>query len=350
MVARRSLKEEPAGTPRRRSSIPAETKSYFASKESKNLEWVSSGCSLMDCVLGGGYVLGRMVNIVGDKSTGKTLLAIEASANFKRSYPDGVIRYTETEAAFDEGYAEALGMPTGCVDFATGIRTVEEFFEDLEKTLKELNGRPGLYILDSLDALSDKAEQERKIDDGSYGGSKPKKLGELFRRMVKQIEESRLLLVVISQIRDKIGVTFGERHTRSGGKALDFYASHIIWLHELQKLKRTISNVERVYGISIRAKCKKNKVGLPFRECDMPIIFGYGVDDLTAGVEWLLEIKRDDLVAELGMSKAGYKVRINNLRSKGGAEAAELRSRIASVVRSEWEKIETSFLPAAKKY
>ncbi len=341
-------------TSRRRvtlASTSAKGVDYFSSHEERTtLEFISTGCVLLDNVIGGGYVLGRIANIVGDKSSGKTLCAIEACANFANSYSDGYIRYAEAEAAFDEKYAEALGMPVERVDFAEDIGTVEELFEDLEKTIDSLNGRPGLYIVDSLDALSDKAEQARKIDENSMGMSKQKKLSELFRKLVQKVEKARLCIIFISQIRDKIGVTFGETKTRTGGRSLDFYATQVFWLHEISKLKKTVEKIERIVGVQVKVKCKKNKIGLPFRECEYPIIFGYGIDDLTASVEWLVENYREHRLAELGLSKAGYKIRLSNIRNRGGEEAKELRKKLSVIINSEWKEIEQKFLPQAKKY
>src|SRR5260370_36692879 len=88
---------------------------YFTS--SKPHSFVKSGCTLLDCALGGGWVLGRVVNIVGDKSTAKTALAVEALTNFVRDYPDGKAAYRDAEAAFDQGYSEAMGLPLEKVDF-----------------------------------------------------------------------------------------------------------------------------------------------------------------------------------------------------------------------------------------
>jgi protein RecA len=323
--------------------------------QKSGLKFVSAGSAVMNAVLGGGWVLGRVANIVGDRSSGKTLLAIEACANFHMTYPQGAIRYAESESAFDESYAEALGMPTSVVDFGHDkpMRTVEDWYNDvvdfLDARLKD--GKPGLYILDSFDALSDDAEMGREIDKGSFGAQKAKKSGELFRKLVDRIEKLDVLLIVVSQIRDKLNVTFGETKTRSGGKALDFYASHIIWLAEIGKLKKTIGGVERIIGVNVKVNCKKNKVGLPFRQCAYPIIFGYGIDDLTANVEWLLEVGRDELLRdEVGMSKAGYKVRIANLRDKGGPETKEIRNKLNELVKREWQTIEQGFLPSSRKY
>lgn len=331
---------------------------YFARMDKSGVQFVPSGAAVFDCMLGGGWALGRIANVVGDRSAGKTLLAIEACANFHVKYPDAPIRYAESEHAFDEAYAEALGMPVDAVEFNPKdkpFRTIEDWYADVQRWLKEKvqprKDRVGLYVLDSLDALSDDAEMQRDMGEGTFGVNKPKKLAELFRRLVADLEESNVLVIVVSQLRDKIGVMFGEKQTRTGGRALDFYASHIVWLAEIGKIKRKIGDLERVVGVNVRARVKKNKVGLPFRECTYPVIFGYGVDDLTANVEWLLEAGTEDKLRErVGMSKSGYKVRIANLRDKGGAPVIETREKLTELVREEWERVELAFLPKSKKY
>jgi protein RecA len=355
----------PAKPARTRVSVAAEgeapsshSTSYFAnSTERTGLEFISTGCALLDQVMGGGYVLGRMSNIIGDKSTGKTLLAIEAVVNFLRRYSDGYVRYSEAESAFDQKYAAAMGMPVDKVSWAVletddgaADRTVEWLSDDISRTIKQLEGRPGLYILDSLDALSDRAELKRDIDDSSYGAQKAKKLGEMFRRLVGEIEQSRLCLIIISQIRDKIGVTFGETKMRAGGRAMDFYATHCLWLAQVGSIKKTVNKIDRTVGIDIRAKCKKNKVGLPFRECDFPLLFGYGVDDVTASAEWLIEVGKEELLQAVGMSKSGYKVRITALRNRGGPEIVEVRKTLDAIVMEQWGLVESTFLPQAGKY
>lgn len=350
-------------------STPVVASSYFArlGEDKGDVHYISSGCAGFDAALGGGWPLGRTVNIVGDKSAGKTLLAIEACANFHRTYPKNAIRYAEAEAAFDKPYAAALGMPVEAIEFSgdgvikakkrteadksDDVTTVEELYEDIEDFMARHKGKgPMLYVLDSLDSLSDQAEMERGIGESSYGGTKPKKLGEMFRRLIQPLEEAQCLLVIISQLRDKLGVTFGETKTRSGGKALDFYASQIIWLAEIEKIKRTVDKIERVVGVQVRARVKKNKVGLAYREFEYPILFGYGIDDLTANIEWLLDVEATAALDDLGISKAGYKVRLQNLRNKGGDEVRAFRERCRAHVFREWQRIETKFLPQATKY
>lgn len=345
MAQRRQL-----STGRQRVAVRAPA-SYFASGTDKSsLSFVSTGCEILNSVIGGGYVLGRIVNLVGDKSSGKTLLTMEAFANFAHRYPKGVMRYAEIEAAFDPDYAGALGMPVTKIEFAKNLYTVEDVYKDILATLDKLKGRPCIYAVDSWDALSDDAEQKREIDEATFGGNKPKKMGELFRRLTQKIEESQMLLIVVSQLRDKIGVMFGEKQTRSGGRALDFYASQIVWLAEVKKLSKTIDKVDRVVGIQVRARCKKNKVGLPFRDCQFPIVFGYGVDDLTANVEWLIEVNHADRLKELGLSTDRYKHSLTKLRNQGGPEARDLRELMTKIIPEVWADIEAGFLPQARKY
>lgn len=338
----------------RRAPAAVAAGSYFVGDKS-GLQFVSSGCAIMDAALGGGYVLGRVANIVGDRSAGKTLCAMEIVANFHNTYPTGHSRYAESEAAFDIAYAGALGIPIDKIEFNTAgvpLGTIEDLHKDMLRVLDENTGRPKLYVIDSLDALSDDAEIERDFNKDDMGGKKPKLIGQLFRRLIQRIEDEDMLLVVVSQLRENMtAMAFQEKYKRSGGKALDFYASHIVWLNEIGKLKKKVGGLERIVGVDVKARVRKNKVGLPFRECKYPILFGYGIDDLTACAEWLLENNRETVLRdELGMSKSGHATLIANVRNKGGADAIELRRKMTAVVAREWAAIETTFLPQSRKY
>lgn len=330
---------------------------YFATVKKPGLEYIPSGSTLQDCVLGGGWPLGRMSNIVGDKSTGKTLLAIEACTNFNLLYPDGQIIYLEAEAAFDTDYANALGMPVDCIDFCGDSLpdfTIEAWYEHLSDVITKITKteQPCLYIVDSLDALSDRAEKERAIDKGTYGAAKPKLIGELFRRLVKEIERTRMHLMIISQLRDKIGVMFGDKTTRTGGRAMDFYASQILWLAQIKKLEKTVRKQKRTYGTVVKAKCKKNKVGLPFRECEFPILFGYGIDDITSMITWLETLgDKDEILAII--KKPSYRSVdevAENIKNLSKTEKLRVLNELQTLVIDEWEQIETNFLPTTQKY
>jgi recombination protein RecA len=311
------------------------------------VEFLPSGCTLLDKALGGGWALRRIANVVGDSSAGKTLLAMEAAANFAAHYPRGRIKYDEAEAAFDPRYAASLGMPLDRIEFGHGIDTVEDFFEDMAEAVKVTNV-PQLVILDSLDALSDRAEAERDMDEATYGTSKARKLSELFRRLAQKMERSNLTLLIISQVRDKIGVTFGRKTTRSGGRALTFYCSQIVMLAKLSTINRTIDNVRRPIALEVLAKVDKNKVGPPLREVKFKLDFGYGIDDLVTCMTWLKEV---DYLGDVGIKDSDYTKFISRInKSQSEREYRELLAPIQEAVRKRWDLIENGFLPRRRKY
>lgn len=344
----------PATAPARVKLAPQPEPQVYAPESS--VEFMPSGSTMLDRVLGGGWAIGRVANLVGDKSSGKTLLAIELCALWANTFGVDSIRYVEAEAAFDEGYARTIGMPDGLrvvgSDPTERVETVEQWHDDLEAFLasRGKNDGPCLYILDSLDALSDAAEMERDIDKGSYGAAKAKKISELFRKLIATIAEKNCLLLIISQIRDKIGVTFGETKTRSGGRALDFYASQVIWLAEIGKLKRQVLGAERVIGAKVLAKSKKNKVGPPFREAEMTIIFQYGVDDEVSMLEWLHKNKATNLL-RAGSDEKRIKDIIAKARQAGDRDIInDVAEDLRSAVHTHWMRIEELLAPPMKKY
>lgn len=309
----------------------------------KNL-FISTGCTILDCILGGGWVLGKITNLVGDSATSKTSLCTETVANFLRQYPDGAALYRETEFAFDYSYAESLGMPLERVDFGDPdkpVVTVEDFARDLGSFVgKRLATKtPGIYVLDSLDALSDEAELSRDIGEGSYGTKKAAKMSELLRTSASKLEQAKVLLLIVSQVRANIGVTYGDKQTRSGGKALQFYSSQVVWLARVKNLKKIINKVERPYGIIVKATVKKNKVAPPYREAEFPFLYYYGTDDLQASINWLKSVNRlPNELKDIDLSKL-----TNSEHRKLTAQAAE-------IVKQNWNEIEGTFLPKRRKY
>jgi len=321
----------------------------FVSKKTPAKERVvfSTGSTLLDLAAGGGWGIGRVANIVGDKSTGKTLLAIEACANFATLFGGKSVRYAEVEAAFDRDYAYSMGMPRDA-QYTEDVHTIEDFERDLDGWLDKQTG-PNLYILDSLDACSSDAELARETGDhATYGAEKAKALSELFRKRIKKLREKQGTIIVISQLRDNIGVRFGETKKRSGGHALDFYASQVFWLAQLKTLKKVVTKVERTVGVQIRARNKKNKIGKPYRQVDFTIMFGYGVADELSMLDWLKENKGEDLLPE---PAASYPKRLDAAfkdKDRGAVEA--IRDELRTATNARWEEIEDALEPPMRKY
>lgn len=320
--------------PKAKTEEPAEP----APHEPPTIRFAGSGCTVLDQALGGGWALGRISNIVGDRSTGKTLIAIEAATNFGIQHPQGSIWYRETEHAFDEHYATSLGMPMERVRL-DHLDTVEALFDDLGQVI-ETAPKPAFYVLDSLDALGDIHEQARDFRSATYGTDKAAALSELFRRRGGTMAKAGVTLMIVSQTRARIGgLPYGKQWVRAGGRALDFYASQILYLQQTGMVTREAQGEERVTGIKVKAKLEKNKVSAPFREAEFEITFGYGIDDFKASVVWLDKHKGLD-----GEKPAAL---LKQMREPGNEGLREL---IKARVAARWSEIETSFLPAERKY
>jgi recombination protein RecA len=324
---------------------------YFGGP-SKSLEFIHSGCAVLDGTLGGGWPLTRIANLVGDESTGKTLLAIEACANFARQFKQkGGIYYREAESAFDQAYAGALGMPLDRVSFIEPDQmvTIEDFYDDLVDCCKRQIKReePGLYILDSLDALSDEEELKADFGKGTYGTKKAKDMSKLLRMCRAKIAEANMCLIIVSQTRDKISEGFGgfgKKKTRSGGKALNFYASQCLWLSHLETLQSEKSKIKRPVAIRIRAKCEKNKIALPYRTCEFTIRFGHGIDSLVSSVDWL---EKADLLHEV--TKYSRKTYLSKLESLSDDEYFQEVQRVDKKVARLWERSERNFMQGVRR-
>lgn len=288
-----------------------------------------------------------MINIVGDSSTGKTLLAEEACANYAIKHPGAPIRYIEAESRFDRAYAHKLGLPMDRIELIEDIETVEGVFRQIDEWSKTATS-PSLVCVDSWDSLSDEAEQSRKIEEGTYGQNKAKKTSELFRRLMRRIKAGQITLVIVSQVRMNMDRAFGNPWSRAGGKALDFYATQIIWLYHKKRLKRTRRGVEMVYGIQVEAKNSKNSVGRPFRTCQFPLLFEFGIDDVQANLDWLkTTLGEAQIEKALGETYSKLKNRLANMDTKTWRM---WQRKTARLVRRRWQQIEEDFSPGRTKY
>ena len=270
-----------------------------------------SGSDLIDLVVGGGqrfgYPAGKIVNLVGDKSSGKTFLACEIVAAAYHLYGKKLQwLYDDAESGFTFDTKSMYGMEIipADEDDRHKSRTVEEFEGNYYSFIERVNKAKafGIYILDSLDGLSSKENQQRakdrvaafksgkKIEKGSYAMEAAKFLSQdFFKNITDVTEQNNVLLIIISQTRDKIGSLFPEQ-TRAGGKALDFYAHTALWLATTAKIVRR----ERQVGVVVRARTKKSKTPRPFRECLFTLLFDYGLDNTGSNLDYLFDLRGDD--------------------------------------------------------
>lgn len=323
---------------------------YYAAPAS-DVDFTPTGCLLLDLALGGGWAERKVCNLVGDSSSGKTLLATEAMANFLRKYPKGKARFRDVEEAFIPSYARTLGVPVDKIDFGSKkLLTVEDLHADIAAVTSKAK-QPELYVLDSVDALSDEAELARGFSDATYGQNKAKKLSELFRRIMAMIEESSVTLMIISQVRADIGPFASHRGTKqSGGFALKFYRSQALYLSTKAKIYKTVRGIKKPIGIDVRAFVDKNRVGLPYREAEFPILFGYGVDDVAASLDWLKSTKLLSKVGIPNETKEADLLAIKRLYTMADGEPPASAELIAEVVRQYWYDIEARLLPTRTKY
>lgn len=258
---------------------------------------IPTGSTLLNLALSdtkeGGFSPGTVVNIVGDSSAGKTFLlwTLYAEAVRHLVFKNYRLMYDEPEAAFFMKAEKLFGVRPGRVemDEANRSETVQDWYRKLVGYMDE--NRPFIYGLDSFDSLSSSEEkelEEKLLKTGDEGGSyqmeKPRLAGRILRRVASRIEKTNSLVIVVSQTRDNIGVTFGEKKKRSGGNALRFYSTHEVWLSVKNHEKRK----EREVGVNVIAKVKKNKLTGKLRMVEFPIYFDYGVDDIGSCIDFLL--------------------------------------------------------------
>jgi RecA/RadA recombinase len=335
----------------------------YAKKKTKSTEekkiLFSSGCDLLD-LIHGGHPIGKVINIVGDKSSGKTFLTLEIIAAAIKKYGNKVKWiYDDAEAGFSFDSKELFGFDA--FKYTDEIsENVEQMSFHLDNQLEKVKKDEFLiYVIDSLDGLSSHAEQKRReeakkafdsgkdYDKGSYQMEKQKFLSEFFRVYANKIRNKNCLLIIISQVRDNIGVKFGAKHKRSGGKALDFYSSQIIWLAEAEKIKAK----DRTIGITIKARTTKNKTKYPFRSGFIRLYFDFGIDNITTNLLYLY-----DLITDTGKTRVNTRTKIewDKVEYKFNdlilyIEENNLEDELSNRVKEKWNKIEEEISIANKR-
>jgi recombination protein RecA len=297
-----------------------------------NVQSISTGSLALDYALGvGGFPRGRVTEIFGPESSGKTTLALHAIAEAQKE--GGIAAIVDAEHAFDPGYARKLGVDINSL-LVSQPESGEQALSIVETLVR--SGAVDIVVVDSVAALVPQAELEGEMGD-SVVGLQARLMSQALRKLTGAISKSSGVCIFINQLRDKIGVMYGSPETTTGGKALKFYSSVRIDIRKIAQIK----DGEEIVGNRTKVKVVKNKVAPPFKTVEFDILYGEGISALGELIDLAVEfgvVKKSGAWFSYGSEKLGQgREAVKKLLREDAALYEKIRGQVKDIMKTAGE-------------
>ena len=264
--------------------------------------WISTGSTMLDLAIAnrpnGGVAVGKITELNGLEGSGKSLIGSHLLASTQKQ--DGIAVYIDTESAVSQEFLRAIGVDTTKMLYVH-LETVEEIFDTIETIVTKIresdNDKLVTILVDSLAAASTKVEMDADFDKDGWATAKAIIISKAMRKVTQMIARQKVALVFTNQLRQKLGVMFGDPWTTSGGKAIAFHSSCRLRLKAAGQIKAAVNGQAQTVGIKTKAQVVKNRMGPPLRTAEFQIYFDRGIDDYGS---WLQVMKEYKLVKQAG--------------------------------------------------